>query len=280
MSILDTFFIFSTPKHVLKSGHLPIMTLSIEQLDILYRYQAAWTRNFRKYIFRKINLFHKKSILEIGCGTGVVSAEISSHSKNTLTSVDKNFSALQFAKSKSKFPNASFINADCEHLPFPANSFSVIISHYFLLWVGNIENVISEIESCLVPGGIWLALNEPDYLFELGDFNCENQKEQEETISPLSNNSELLNTMRTALKSENAHLDNIIKLTKLLPTKNLYIQSSHAHHTENFKKHLDNYEEYKNYLTLFLHKESSINFSESNNEIPIIPTYSFIIHKK
>jgi len=41
-----------------------------------YIQQAAWTRDLRAYLFDKVGLTRARRVLEVGCGTGAILAEL------------------------------------------------------------------------------------------------------------------------------------------------------------------------------------------------------------
>jgi ubiquinone/menaquinone biosynthesis C-methylase UbiE len=38
--------------------------------------QADWTRPTRRWLYQQAGLTHSRAVLEVGCGTGVIAAEI------------------------------------------------------------------------------------------------------------------------------------------------------------------------------------------------------------
>ncbi len=118
---------------------------------------------YKKNSGQKVDLIEKEIIsgfltkinhgtmLELGCGTGHWTTFFCSLGFN-VTAVDQSDEMLNFATTK-KIPNATFINANAENLPFANNSFSIITSITMLEFVNNTQKIIDEIYRLLAPGG-------------------------------------------------------------------------------------------------------------------------------
>jgi ubiquinone/menaquinone biosynthesis C-methylase UbiE len=87
-------------------------------------------------------------VLDVGCGTDVVSKEISHYlgSSGIIIEIDISRVALSIAKSSINMPNRLFIEMDGENLGFPASSFSKVISQYALMFFPNPNYVLKMIK--------------------------------------------------------------------------------------------------------------------------------------
>ncbi|MBA7549686.1 hypothetical protein ES705_42179 [subsurface metagenome] len=56
--------------------------------DKQFKRQAQWTKGFRNNIYRQIGLLNAKRILEVGCGTGVITKEIRKKCSAKITAID------------------------------------------------------------------------------------------------------------------------------------------------------------------------------------------------
>jgi SAM-dependent methyltransferase len=99
------------------------------------------------------------NILEIGCGTGVFTAELAVTAAN-ITATD--ISAELLEKAQKRVPNVSFQIADAEGMPFAADVFDGIVGSSILHHL-NLEAALKEIYRVLKPGGR-LAFAEPNML--------------------------------------------------------------------------------------------------------------------
>jgi len=121
-----------------------------------YLQQAAWTRDLRNYLFEKAGLADARRVLEVGCGTGAILAEIKSPA--SLFGLDLEPASL--AECRNHAPAASLACGDAHFLPYSDQSFDIVYCHFLLLWVNNPLQVVREMARV---GRVVLALAEPDY---------------------------------------------------------------------------------------------------------------------
>jgi SAM-dependent methyltransferase len=133
--------------------------LSVRDWHKRFMQQAEWTRDIRKYLFDKIHLDNAQRILDVGCGTGAITREFPKN--GIIHGLDIDYERIRFAQSN--YRDVSFLCADGYHLPYPKNSFSIVLCHFLLLWVKFPENIIREMIRVGKPGGYILLLAEPDY---------------------------------------------------------------------------------------------------------------------
>ena len=122
-----------------------------------YSQQAAWTAQTRRYLYEKAGLNKAYRILEPGCGTGAVLADCPAGS---LHGLDWDRANLQIARQT--VPRATLVQGDALQLPYRDAAFDACLTHYFLLWV-DAQHVMAEMLRVTRPGGVILALAEPDY---------------------------------------------------------------------------------------------------------------------
>ncbi len=134
---------------------------TLERLHSRYLVQATWTASIREQLFDSIQLQGKQKVLEVGSGTGVVSAEISQRFSLASVGVDIDRSAVTFAQNND--PTSLYLAGDGNDLPFQSAAFDVVVCHFLLLWVGNPDRILDEMVRVTKPGGWILALAEPDY---------------------------------------------------------------------------------------------------------------------
>jgi ubiquinone/menaquinone biosynthesis C-methylase UbiE len=128
----------------------------------LYEDQMEWTISTRKRLYRKMNLFHTKKILEVGSGTGAILREIQTiNPRAKIVGLDWNLISLNYSQRESINPH--IVCGKGEFLPFSPNSFDITMCHYFLMWIKEPLTVIKEMKRVTCNGG-WIAcLAEPDY---------------------------------------------------------------------------------------------------------------------
>ncbi len=123
--------------------------------------QASWTRAYRNQIYRQIGLIKAKNLLEVGCGTGIITKELREKTSAKITAIDFDESMIDIAKDK--VSDVRFLTENVEELSFKDKSFDFVLCHYFLLWVSNPEKAINEIVRVCKRGATFVALAEPDY---------------------------------------------------------------------------------------------------------------------
>lgn len=133
-----------------------------------YVQQALWTASLRQYVYDALHLEGAVRLLEVGCGTGAISADLQRRFSGTNTApvpllhgLDIDRSSLQFAHQND--PNTCFTCADALRLPYAGQAFDASLCHYFLLWMRQPEATLGELLRVTRPGGFVAALAEPDY---------------------------------------------------------------------------------------------------------------------
>ena len=89
------------------------------------------------------------SFLDVGCGTGAMSGELSEI--GTVTSLDFEHAALDFARSRGL---SRLVQASAEALPFPSDTFDAVTALDVIEHLDDDHAAASEIRRVLKPGGI------------------------------------------------------------------------------------------------------------------------------
>ncbi|MDI6740575.1 MAG: class I SAM-dependent methyltransferase [Candidatus Edwardsbacteria bacterium] len=125
--------------------------------------QAEWTRELRFPLYRKLEIARAGRILELGCGTGVIAAELAGRTLSEIHAVDRDPDLIAFAQREYEGLHLSWHAAEAVELPFPDGSFDLIVTHYFWMWAASPLDILRECKRVLAPGGRVAALCEPDY---------------------------------------------------------------------------------------------------------------------
>lgn len=159
--------------------------ISLSDWHRRYTQQAGWTQSLRRYLYDLCNLAKAHSVLEVGCGTGVILQDFLAYAKSLQSvGIDIEVEKTRFAAGIS--PHAHLAVANALSLPFTSDAFDITLCHFFLMWVDALA-VLMEMKRVTAPGGILLALAEPDYggridypepLTELGQWQAQALREQ------------------------------------------------------------------------------------------------------
>lgn len=137
------------------------MSLSIQEWHNRFLIQAQWTRALRLYFFDLLQISGQEKILDIGCGTGALLPDLESLSPAEVYGADILEDHLLQAQQACR--TCSLLGADVHHLPFSSQSYDIVLSHYFLMWVGDPANALKEMHRITKPGGYIVTFAEPDY---------------------------------------------------------------------------------------------------------------------
>lgn len=121
--------------------------------------QAGWTRDLRAYLFGRAGIERAQRVLEVGCGTGAVLAEV----PGPAARFGLDLEPARLTEARGHAPGALLLCADAHALPFADGVFDIAFCHFLLLWVRDPLAVLGEMKRVTRRGGFVLALAEPDY---------------------------------------------------------------------------------------------------------------------
>tara|TARA_B100001113_G_scaffold109431_1_gene88642 strand:+ start:1051 stop:1875 length:825 start_codon:yes stop_codon:yes gene_type:complete len=136
-----------------------------------YDEYAILQKEVSRRMSEKLNMIktQPKKILDLGCGTGFLTEELSKNYPNTdIISVDFSESMLKICRDK--FKNCKVICADIDHLPLAPSKFDLIISSLTFHWCDDIYKIFQQAYNLLSNNGnlIFSSIG-PDTLFELNN---------------------------------------------------------------------------------------------------------------
>jgi len=138
--------------------------LTTAEWDAQFRRQAAWTRSVRSHLYQRVNLEVAENVLDVGCGTGVITEEIATRAGGLVVGLDIDPAMITWAlEHDERSERATYRLGDAHNLPFPAGSFDVVLCHFLLLWVSDPARAVGEMARVTRPGGAVVACAEPDY---------------------------------------------------------------------------------------------------------------------
>jgi SAM-dependent methyltransferase len=136
-------------------------TMTPAEWDRQFARQADWTRPARTQLYRRANLLQAERVLDVGSGTGVVTAELAERTRGQVTGVDIDPEMVRYARRH--YPQAGYRVGDAHDLPFPDAHFDVVTCHFLLLWCRDAARCAAEMVRVARPGGAVVVAAEPDY---------------------------------------------------------------------------------------------------------------------
>jgi SAM-dependent methyltransferase len=137
------------------------VSLTVEQWHRQFLRQARWTQELRSHLCRQAGLWGAERVLDVGCGTGAVTAEVSQRTRGRVTGLDLDPSMTSFAAGW--ISDVDWIVGDAHWLPFQDESFDLVLCSFLLLWVERPALAVQEMARVVREGGVVLATTEPDY---------------------------------------------------------------------------------------------------------------------
>ena len=135
--------------------------LSAREWDEQFARQAGWTRGMRAHLYRRANLLRARQVLDVGCGTGVLTEELAERTQGRVIGVDLDPDMVAFAQSRNG--KAEYRLGDAHDLAFRDGSFDLVVCHFVLLWCADPRRAAREMVRVTRPGGAVVVCAEPDY---------------------------------------------------------------------------------------------------------------------
>jgi SAM-dependent methyltransferase len=95
--------------------------------------QAGWTASSRQYLFNLAGITVDSLLLDLGCGTGAIAADLAATASRQPVGIDTSTEFLALAANH--VPDGRFVNGDGHELPFMQAAFDACYCHYVLMWV-------------------------------------------------------------------------------------------------------------------------------------------------
>ncbi|KUH94630.1 SAM-dependent methyltransferase [Mycobacterium sp. IS-1556] len=98
-----------------------------------------------------------KRVLEVGCGHGGGASYLTrALAPASYVGLDVNPAGIEFCRRRHPVPGLEFVNGDAEDLPFPTDSFDVVINVESAHCYPHFERFLGEVARVLRPGGVFL----------------------------------------------------------------------------------------------------------------------------
>lgn len=115
----------------------------------LYDNKHSFVAECGKAMINFVNVSENQKILDLGCGTGVLTNELA---KNGATVIGTDLSKDMINKAKSNYPNLTFRVEDATNLPFK-NEFDTVFSNAVFHWIANQEKLLYSVYNSLKDNG-------------------------------------------------------------------------------------------------------------------------------
>jgi ubiquinone/menaquinone biosynthesis C-methylase UbiE len=114
-----------------------------------------WSEHVARYAFAR-RYAHSKRVLDAGCGTGYGSAELA-QSATEVTGLDIAADAIEYASANYPIAGLRFIKSSCTAVPFPADSFDVIVAFEVIEHLTEYRAFLDECARVLSPEGVLIV---------------------------------------------------------------------------------------------------------------------------
>ena len=126
--------------------------------------QAKETAEERLPLYLEVGLKDAELVLDVGCGSGVVTRDIANLTKGKVIAIDGSKDMINVANEVLKrYSNVELRLGNAENLPFKNDIFDIVTCNLLLMWADNPQKVVDEMARVTKNNGIVLATLEPDY---------------------------------------------------------------------------------------------------------------------
>ncbi|MBS3749261.1 MAG: methyltransferase domain-containing protein [Candidatus Thermoplasmatota archaeon] len=126
--------------------------------------QAIETAEERIPLYLRCGIKDADHILDVGCGSGIITRELALLTRGKVTAVDNSYDMIKVAKKFLKnVKNIHLQVGDGEKLPFEDNTFDIVTCNLVLMWSHQPQQIVKEMTRVTKTGGLVLASLEPDY---------------------------------------------------------------------------------------------------------------------
>ena len=120
---------------------------------VLYDNKHDFVSEYGKWLLEFVPKNKNQSILDLGCGTGTLTAQLS-NLIGTIIGVDS--SASKIAKAKEQYANIQFEVFDALTLPFE-KQFDVVFSNAVFHWIADHNALLKQVYKVLKPNGLLIC---------------------------------------------------------------------------------------------------------------------------
>jgi len=128
--------------------------------------QAAETKEYRYKLYKKVALKNKKHVLDVGCGTGIITKDLVELTKGKVVGIDIDTKKLKIAKKiLDDETNVKIMEVNALDLPFGDETFDLVVFNIVMIHINkkDQQKALNEMVRVTQKDGIVLATLEPDY---------------------------------------------------------------------------------------------------------------------
>lgn len=126
--------------------------------------QAIETAEERIPLYLRVGMKDADSVLDIGCGSGMVTRDIANLTAGMVTGIDESSDMIDVARRVlNDHDNIHLCVGNANHLPFCDDSFDITSCNLVLMWAKDPQKVVDEMTRVTKKKGMVLASLEPDY---------------------------------------------------------------------------------------------------------------------
>lgn len=113
-----------------------------------------WSEHVARYAFAR-RYAEGRRVLDMGCGTGYGSAELAQTAEEVV-GIDIAPEAIEYARATYPVAGLRFVQGSCTAVPFPKNSFNLIVAFEVIEHLQNFREFLNECARVITPQGLLL----------------------------------------------------------------------------------------------------------------------------
>jgi SAM-dependent methyltransferase len=126
-----------------------------------YKLQAEWLAPSRHYLYRRAGLARCRSILDLGCGSGIISEELRQCCGRPVLGVDRDPKMAAIARTL--YPENEYLAGNEGLLVKKGLRFDLVVLSFVVMWQKRPLLFLKQVKKLLAENGTLLVLAEPDY---------------------------------------------------------------------------------------------------------------------
>lgn len=145
-------------------------TDNLETRQSIYNYSRS-ALTFNNWVASMIPVLDRVSVLELGCGNGLLWESLVSKITNSrIILSDVSEKMIMEARRRLHLHDFKFENIDFNDIPYPKSSFDLVISNHNLYHSEDLDQTLEQVHRVMKPNGMFVCTaNSKDHLYQLND---------------------------------------------------------------------------------------------------------------